>query len=229
MNELSYKEIMKSIADSLPAEVTVADVKALLGQAKETMSCYRCAALEVETKFKVLDERFSVQNERNPIESIKSRIKSPESILEKLRRKNLPLSLASVQRLNDIAGVRVICSFVEDIYMLADCLISQDDVTLIETRDYIKHPKKNGYRSLHLIIETPIFLHDEKRNMRVEVQLRTIAMETWANLEHKLRYKKNLDEKTQADISEKLLKCASICETLDTQMQDVKHTVDDLI
>lgn len=218
---------MQNITDALPDEITIDDVKSILDQAKEEMVCYKCAMLEVETKFKVLDERFSIQTERNPIESIKCRIKSPESILEKLRRKKLPPSFSSLRALNDIAGVRVICSFVEDIYMLADCLIRQDDVVLIQKRDYIKSPKKNGYRSLHLIIEIPIFLHDEKRNMRVEVQLRTIAMETWANLEHKLCYKKQLDAATQAAISQKLLSCAAICTTLDTQMQEIKHTVEE--
>ena len=159
---------------------------------KELMARYKCAILEVETKFRVLDEIFSIQNERNPIESIKTRLKSPESIIKKLMKKNLPMSPDAVEReLSDVAGVRVICSFLDDIYMLSDCLINQDDVTLIEIKDYIKNPKENGYRSLHLIIEIPIFLHNETRNMKVEVQLRTITMESWADLEHKLRYKKD--------------------------------------
>lgn len=204
----------------------VSDIKDQIIKLQETLACYRCALLEVETKFRVLDERFSIRNERNPIESIKTRIKSPESMLEKIRRKGYPQTFDSIKHLNDIAGVRVICSFVQDIYMLANCLISQDDVTLIEMRDYIKHPKSNGYRSLHLIIEIPIFLHDEKRNMRVEVQLRTIAMETWANLEHKLRYKKDLSDETQEAISAKLLECALICERLDNQMQSVRNTIE---
>ena len=179
---------------------------------KELMARYKCAILEVETKFRVLDEIFSIQNERNPIESIKTRLKSPESIIKKLMKKNLPMSPDAVEReLSDVAGVRVICSFLDDIYMLSDCLINQDDVTLIEIKDYIKNPKENGYRSLHLIIEIPIFLHNETRNMKVEVQLRTITMESWADLEHKLRYKKDLSEELDSKISKELSECADLC------------------
>lgn len=153
----------------------------LLHDAKGLMSRYRCAIMEVETKFKVLNEELSLQSDHNPIESIKSRLKAPESIFGKLKRKHLPVTLESIEgNLFDIAGVRVICCFIDDIYMLADCLIRQDDVTLIEMKDYIRNPKGNGYRSLHLIISVPIFLQNEKRNVKVEVQLRTIAMEFWA-------------------------------------------------
>ena len=151
--------------------------------------------MEVETKFKVLNEQFSIQYDRNPIETIKTRLKSMDSIAGKLRRKNLPVNIDSIEKnLNDVAGIRIICSFPEDIYMLSDCLLQQDDVTLIEKRDYIKNPKPSGYRSLHLIVEIPIFLENEKRFMRTEVQLRTIAMDFWASLEHKLRYKKNISD-----------------------------------
>ena len=193
---------------------------------KELMARYKCAILEVETKFRVLDEIFSIQNERNPIESIKTRLKSPESIIKKLMKKNLPMSPDAVEReLSDVAGVRVICSFLDDIYMLSDCLINQDDVTLIEIKDYIKNPKENGYRSLHLIIEIPIFLHNETRNMKVEVQLRTITMESWADLEHKLRYKKDLSEELVSKISKELSECADLCNILDKKMLSVKNIV----
>ena len=193
---------------------------------KELMARYKCAILEVETKFRVLDEIFSIQNERNPIESIKTRLKSPESIIKKLMKKNLPMSPDAVEReLSDVAGVRVICSFLDDIYMLSDCLINQDDVTLIEIKDYIKNPKENGYRSLHLIIEIPIFLHNETRNMKVEVQLRTITMESWADLEHKLRYKKDLSEELDSNISKELSECADLCNILDKKMLSVKNIV----
>ena len=159
----------------------------------QLMSYYRCAIMEVETKFKVLNEQFSLQYDRNPIETIKTRLKSPEGIVKKIKRKDLPFSLQSIEEnINDIAGIRVICSFPEDIYLLAECLLKQDDITLIEVKDYIKNPKESGYRSLHLIIEVPIFLENEKKNMKVEVQLRTIAMDFWASLEHKLRYKKDI-------------------------------------
>ena len=135
---------------------------------KELMAYYRCAIMEVETKFKVLNEQFSLQYDRNPIEGIKTRLKSHDGILKKLNKKDLPFTLESVEEnIKDIAGVRVICSFPEDIYMLADCLLNQDDIKLIEKKDYIKNPKKSGYRSLHLIIEVPIFLQNEKKSMKV--------------------------------------------------------------
>ena len=159
---------------------------------KKLMAYYNCAIMQVETKFNVLNQEFSLEYDRNPIETIKTRLKSPESIVKKLTRRNLSLTTRSItENLSDVAGVRVICSFTEDIYLLADCLLQQDDVKLIEVKDYIKNPKPNGYRSLHLIIEVPIYLKDEKKNMRVEVQLRTIAMDFWASLDHKLSYNKD--------------------------------------
>ena len=137
------------------------------------------------------------------------------------------LTLSAIEdNLFDIAGIRVICSFVDDIYMLADCLISQDDITLVEKKDYIRNPKENGYRSLHLIVEVPIFLQDEKRNMKVEVQLRTIAMEFWANLEHRLRYKKDLPEDVLAATENSLLECANISSMLYEKMQGIRDVVE---
>jgi putative GTP pyrophosphokinase len=176
----------------------------------ELMAYYRCAIMEVETKFKVLNEQFSLQYDRNPIETIKTRIKSTEGIIKKANKKNIPFTMESIeQNIRDIAGVRVICSFTEDIYMLADCLLQQDDITLIEKKDYIKNPKESGYRSLHLIIEIPIFLQNEKRRMKVEVQLRTIAMDFWASVDHQLRYKKTIGaDKDIEAIEAELLKCA---------------------
>lgn len=198
-----------------------------MASSQELMSRYRCALMEVETKFRVLNEQFSLRHERNPIETIKTRIKSPESILEKLQRKDLPITVSSIEEnLSDIAGIRVICSFIDDIYMLADCLLQQDDITLIARKDYIENPKENGYRSLHLIVEIPIFLQDEKRNMKVEVQLRTIAMEFWANLEHKLRYKKDLSEEVQLATADALFECADISAMLDKKMQGIRNTVE---
>lgn len=193
----------------------------------ELMAYYRCAIMEVETKFNVLDEQFSLQYDRNPIESIKSRLKSTDGIIRKLKRKDLPFSLESIQEnIKDIAGVRVICSFPEDIYMLADCLLSQDDIKLIEKKDYIKNPKKSGYRSLHLIIEVPIFLQNEKKSMKVEVQLRTIAMDFWASLEHKLRYKKNIDPEEAEMISKELIECSEISAALDKRMEEIRNRID---
>ena len=198
-------------------------------ESTELMSRYRCAIYEVETKFNVLNEQFSLQHDRNPIDSIKTRLKSFDSIYNKLMKRGLPFSAQSIEEnLSDVAGVRVICSFIDDIYMLADCLLQQDDITLIERKDYIAHPKENGYRSLHLIVEVPIFLMNEKRNMRVEVQLRTIAMEFWANLEHRIRYKKNLSEDVLEVISNDLIECASESAKLDYKMQHIKETIEKL-
>ena len=172
------------------------------------MAYYRCAIMEVETKFKVLNEQFSLQYDRNPIESIKSRTKSMDSILKKVRRKNIPLNFDAIE---------------EQIYMLADCLLQQDDVTLIERKDYIKNPKESGYRSLHLIVEIPIFLENEKRPMKVEVQLRTIAMDFWASLEHKLRYKKDIPADEAEQLAIELQECAQISAALDTRMENIRN------
>lgn len=213
-------------AQLIPAAPKQADPS--LDPFKQMMSYYRCAAMEVETKFRVLDVQMSLNRENNPIESIKTRLKSPESIFEKLKRRDLPMTLNAIEEnLNDIAGVRVICSFPEDIYLLADALLRQDDITLIERKDYIQNPKPNGYRSLHLIVEVPIFLRNETRKMRVEVQLRTIAMDFWASLEHKLRYKKGLeDSEDYQEISRQLKNCAEISAMLDRLMENIRGQIE---
>lgn len=192
------------------------------------MSYYKCAIMEVETKFKVLDEQFSLRYDANPIETIKTRLKSPESTIKKMQKKELPLSTDAIEEnITDIAGIRVICSFKEDIYKLAKCLLQQDDITLIEEKDYIKNPKPSGYRSLHLIVEVPIFLEDEKRPMKVEVQLRTIAMDFWASLEHKMRYKKDLDSQLLDKLSEQLTECADMSASLDEKMENIKKLIEE--
>ena len=184
---------------------------------------YRCAIMEIETKFKVLSEQFSLKYDRNPIETIKSRLKSQDSILKKMGRKGIPVTLENMEReIDDIAGVRVICSFVEDVYMLAGCLLQQDDITLLEKKDYIRYPKDSGYRSLHLIVQVPIFLQNEKRQMKVEVQIRTLAMDLWASQEHKLRYKKSIPEDEEESISNELAECAQILSSVDTRMQALR-------
>ena len=165
----------------------------LLSQAREFQEAiviYNCAIRAVKTKLEVLNDELSVRNQRNPIEMIKSRVKKPVSIVEKLRRRNLPVTVESmVSHLDDVAGIRVICSFLDDIYAVANMLVNQDDVTVIVIKDYIKHPKENGYRSYHLIIEIPVYLSDRKENVRVEVQIRTIAMDFWASLDHEIQEK----------------------------------------
>ena len=217
----------KQLLIDLLSEKTDAELKEMTENMKILMSYFRCAMFEIETKFRVLNEQFSIEHERNPIESIKTRLKSFESIREKAERKNIPLSVRSLEEnLSDIAGVRVICSFIDDIYMLADCLTSQDDVRLICAKDYIKNPKPNGYRSLHLIVEIPIFLRNEKRFVKVEVQLRTIAMETWARLEHRMRYKKNLSAELLKQTEDELSECAELSNTLDLKMQNIRNKIE---
>lgn len=187
---------------------------------RELMSFYTCAIMEVETKFRVLSEDLSFSFERNPIETIHTRLKSPESIMNKVMRRNIPLSVEAIEEnLHDIAGVRVVCTFQSDIYMLAESFLRQDDVTLIEEKDYFKNPKPNGYRSLHLIVSVPIFLHNEKKSMKVEVQLRTLAMDLWASTEHKIRYKK--DNYISPEDSQALLECAISCSEIDRKLENI--------
>lgn len=219
-NEEAFKSKMMEIIDDDAIEWVQQKMKAY----SNAMSYYRCAMMEIEAKFNVLNEEYSMIHERNPISSIKTRLKSFDSIMEKLERKNLKKSVdAIIENLSDIAGVRVVCSFTDDVYSLADSLLKQDDITLIEKKDYIKNPKANGYRSLHLIVEVPIFLSDEKRMMKVEIQLRTIAMDFWASLEHQLKYK--TDSEVSAELAEQLKECAETIAATDTKMQSIYQTL----
>ncbi len=188
------------------------------------MAYYRCAMMEIETKLNVLDQEFSLQYDRNPINSIKTRLKSAESMREKLEKMGLPLSISAIEdNLSDVAGVRVICSFPKDVYTIAEALLQQDDIQLVTIKDYIKNPKPNGYRSLHLIVKVPIFLAREKKMMRVEIQLRTIAMDSWASLEHQIRYKKDYD--FTDEMKYELLHCANLSAELDARMDALRSRV----
>ncbi len=190
------------------------------------MSYYECAIMEVETKFRVLNHELSLEYDSNPIESIKTRVKSYDSILKKIRRKNIPLNLESMEEnLKDIAGVRVICSFPDDIYKLAESFLRQDDIILIQKKDYIKNPKPSGYRSLHLIVQVPIFLQNTKKLVNVEVQFRTIAMDFWASLDHKMRYKKQLSDQEIEILQEELYDCAQQSAALDERMQGIRDRI----
>lgn len=190
------------------------------------MSYYECAIMEIETKFRVLNHELSLEYDNNPIESIKTRVKSYDSILKKIRRKNIPLNLQAIEEnLKDIAGVRVICSFPDDIYKLAESFLKQDDITRIERKDYIKNPKPSGYRSLHLIVQVPIFLQNEKKMVNVEVQFRTIAMDFWASLDHKMRYKKELSDEEVEILQEELYDCAEQSAALDERMQRIRDRI----
>lgn len=188
---------------------------------KMLMTYYECAILEVKTKLDVLNNEFKANEFRNPIETIKTRVKSPASIIEKIQRKGYDMSVDSVEKnLDDVAGVRVICTFVDDIYKVADMLTNQDDIKVLSRKDYIKNPKKNGYRSLHLVVEIPIFLSNNKKFMRVEVQIRTIAMDFWASLEHEIHYKKFSN--SNAEAVKELADCADVIYETDIRMMSVR-------
>lgn len=187
---------------------------------------YSCAIREVKTKLEVLNDDLAVRNQRNPIQMIKSRVKKPGSIIEKLQRRGYPITIQSVyDNLYDVAGIRVICSFVDDIYQVAEMLARQDDVTVLTVKDYIRCPKDNGYRSYHMIIEVPVYFSDRKEKMRVEVQIRTIAMDFWASLDHQMKYKKDLEDSTE--ISEELKECAEIIAQTDLKMLSIRRKIDE--
>ena len=195
-------------------------------QFQEAMMMYTCAIREIKTKLEVLNDELSVKNQRNPIEMIKSRVKKPMSILEKLQRRGFEVSLEAMQaNLDDVAGIRIICSFLDDIYEVAEMLVRQDDVRVIAVKDYIKNPKPNGYRSYHLIIEVPVFFTECKRSMRVEVQIRTIAMDFWASLDHQLKYKKEVGDSSE-EISAELRECAEVIAQTDERMLKIRLKIE---
>ena len=196
-----------------------------IGAFNRLMMDYHFAIMEVETRLKVLNEEFSQKYQRNPFESIKSRLKSPESIYNKLERKGYPVTVENIrEHLSDVAGLRVICSFPDDIYLLASLFTRQGDISLIKKKDYIKKPKESGYRSLHLILNVPIFLSSEVRYVKAEIQFRTIAMDFWASLEHKMRYKKNVND--AEEVAAQLKECATTIEMLDYKMLDIRDKID---
>ena len=203
-------ELEQSIV-SVPDVVQVPDI--LVSQARQfqqVMMMYTCAIREVKTKLEVLNDELSVRNQRNPIEMIKSRVKKPMSIVEKLQRRGLPISLESmVDHLDDV---------------VADMLVRQDDITVVAIKDYIKNPKPNGYRSYHMIVEIPVFFSDCKKPMRVEVQIRTIAMDFWASLDHQLKYKKEVVN--EKEISEELRQCAEVIAQTDQKMYEIRQQIE---
>ena len=189
-------------------------------QLQQVMLLYEAGIREIKTKLDILSDESRISGKPSPIDSIKSRIKTPRSIICKLKRRGYPISLQSMmENLNDIGGIRVICPFIEDIYTVADMLMRQDDLTLLEKKDYIRSPKPNGYRSLHLILEVPIFLSEATKPVRIELQLRTIAMDFWASLEHQLRYKSDIEVPPQ--ISDDLKACADVIAATDEEMQRI--------
>lgn len=195
---------------------------------KELRMMYACAIKEVQTKFEVLETEFKVRYQRNPISSIQTRLKSSSSIIEKMIRKGVPFSMENLEeQIQDLAGIRVICSYVDDIYALANALTSQDDITLLEEKDYIRNPKPNGYRSLHLIVSVPVFFSQQKRQIKVEVQIRTIAMDFWASLEHQMKYKREIPD--QQHIVEQLKNCAEDIARVDREMMDIRRRLEESV
>ena len=195
---------------------------------KELRMMYACAIKEVQTKFEVLETEFKVRYQRNPISSIQTRLKSSSSIIEKMIRKGIPFSIENLEeQIHDLAGIRVICSYVDDIYALAQALTGQDDITLIEEKDYIKFPKPNGYRSLHLIVSVPVFFSQQKRQIKVEVQIRTIAMDFWASLEHQMKYKREIPD--QQHIVAQLKNCAEDIARVDREMMDIRRRLEESV
>ncbi len=189
-------------------------------QYHQIMFLYEAGINQLESRINILKREFQFSNDRNPIENIESRIKSKESILLKLKRKGLPMTVSALtNNIRDIAGIRVICPFIEDVYNVARMLIKQKDVELIEAKDYILKPKENGYRSLHLIVTTEVQFSNQTRKIPVEIQIRTIAMNFWASTEHQLRYKK--DREFTDEVQKELKECADIMAQADRIMQNI--------
>lgn len=185
---------------------------------------YLAGIKEVRTKLEILDDEFHHRFDHNPIHHMEWRLKSPHSVVEKMKRRNLPVDVSSIKgNIEDIAGIRVICHYIKDIYRMSDLLLRQDDIHLLKVKDYIKNPKENGYRSLHLVVEVPVYLANEKVMVPVEIQIRTIAMDFWATLEHHLRYKNN--KEISDDIRNRLYECAKNITDIDYEMEDIHNEV----
>lgn len=192
---------------------------------RELLMMYSCAIKEIRTKFEILNTDYNVRCQRNPINFINSRLKSTASIVEKLGRLGQPFTPDSIRRnLYDVAGVRVVCGYLDDIYLLAEAFLRQDDITLLRKKDYIASPKPNGYRSLHLVVTVPVFFASQKHLLPVEVQIRTTAQDYWAGLEHQLKYKQHLPN--EADIVEQLRQCAENLAQTDLQMLSIRRNIE---
>ena len=216
-NRIMQKEI---VSDPFTALVPNTDITDTLQEFMALQQLYDAGIKEVRTKLEILDDEFKIKHDHNPIHHMEYRLKSVNSILGKLEKRGLEVSLDSiVTNLTDIAGVRVICNYVSDVYKIADLLIKQSDIKLIAKKDYIKHPKENGYRSLHLVVEVPIFLAEKVQPTTVEIQIRTIAMDFWASLEHHLRYK--ADNEVPDGVRDELIECAKTIYNLDYKMQGI--------
>lgn len=188
---------------------------------------YSAAIQFMNVRLETLANEFRISHRNNPIHHIESRVKSVRSIMRKLRKQGIPVSMTNAKKnLHDLAGVRVVCCYTRDIFTIADLIKSQDDIQLIAEKDYIKMPKENGYRSLHLVVDVPVYLSGAKLFIPVEVQIRTVAMDFWASLEHNLRYK--AQEEVPASIVEELKKCADVITETDFRMEQIAHAVNQL-
>ncbi|TVY11516.1 GTP pyrophosphokinase [Paenibacillus cremeus] len=206
-------------------QLTIQQMKRFRTEVTRFMMLYKFALDEMETKIDILQEEFQFLHEYNPIEHTKSRLKSPESILNKLQRKGCELSLPSIRaHIKDIAGLRITCSFLSDIYIIRELLQNQTDLRILEEKDYIRQPKANGYQSLHLLVEIPVFMSDREERVCIEVQIRTIAMDFWASLEHKIYYKYN--HGVPAPLLQELKEAADAAAALDRQMERLHQEVD---
>lgn len=227
ISEESYnltKTISKSDKGAIIMNITkVSDlekIRSVKMKLTRFMMIYKFALDEINTKIDILKQEFHYSYEYNPIEHVKSRLKTPESIINKVYRKGYELSLPSIrENVKDIAGIRITCSFTSDIYEISDMLQRQKDIKLIEIKDYIKNPKPNGYKSLHLILEVPVFMSDQIENVCVEVQIRTIAMDFWASLEHKIYYK--YDKEVPQHLLDELKEAAITVSQLDKKMENI--------
>ncbi len=194
----------------------------------EVLLIYRSALKEINTKLEILNDEFQHVHRYNPIEHIKSRIKTSESIVKKLKKKGYESTIENmVEYVDDIAGIRIICSFTSDIYHIAEMLVNQNDIKVLEVKDYIKTPKQSGYKSYHMLVTVPIFLSDKKIDAKVEIQIRTVAMDFWASLEHKIHYK--FEGNAPEHIQDELVECARMVSDLDTKMQSLNEEVQSLL
>ena len=227
MNGVSRKEYWERLFLTklpLPKNEIEGWIKQYAASYKELMAYYCCAMMEIEMKMPFLNEELSLQYGHLPIETIKTRLKSVDSIANKLMKRNLLLTVDNIERhIQDVAGVRIICSFSSDIYTVAEAFLKQDNITLVEKKDYLQNPKPNGYRSLHLIVQIPTFLHGKMKQVKVEVQFRTVSMDRWASLEHKIRYKK--DVIVPNDIADELRECAEFSAILDHRMEKIQERI----
>ena len=226
-NDFNFpQEFLPIDKDSVPAIYDHS--KKMMGiilQYKELMMMYTCAIKEIRTRFEVLNAEFNVRHSRNPINFINTRLKRSSSIIEKMERNNIVLSIENIEEnIDDVAGIRVICSYIDDIYLISKALIDQNDIELIEQKDYFAKPKPNGYRSLHMIVRVPVNFENGTKHVKVEVQIRTIAMDFWATLEHELKYKNQISD--VQEIVAELKECAEIISDAESKMLEIRKRIE---